>query len=91
MPGGEGDEKAMGVELVILYVLIVALLMTLVIPIHNMADTLVNVLNDKNNSSWIALGTVLYMTIFGYYFYSEGTFWVFAIFFCYITFFFQYY
>ena len=57
--------------LIILYVLLVATLMTLVIPIQSMADKFVNILSDKNNSSWIALGTLLYMTIFGYYFYSK--------------------
>ena len=72
--------------LVVIYILVASSLMVFVVPTQHMADKLVAVLDDKNNRSWIMLATLLYWTIFGYYFYGEGTFWVFGVFFAYITF-----
>merc|ERR1711968_377246 len=73
-------------SLVVIFLTVLALLSLIIIPVQGMADATVSYLIEGKNKPWLQLGSVLFLFVGGYYFYSNGQFWIAAICFWYLAF-----
>ena len=73
-------------SLAIIFLLVLAFLSLIFIPVQGMADSTVSYLIEGTNKPWLQLGSVVFLCVGGYYFYSNGQFWIAAVCFWYLAF-----